>query len=119
MHLLVLIGVLFFSSYALALLGKAAFKPKPAPPDAFQQPTVPAGTAIPIVFGTFRVRPIMVGLYKTKLVESKITSNVAFGLPLGEVAIVPSGTIGRTTSGKVQRSATRLRYLRGEFLAVS
>jgi fatty-acyl-CoA synthase len=36
------------------------------------------------------------------------------GLYVDEVALVPSGTIGRTTSGKVQRAAMRLRYQRGE-----
>jgi fatty-acyl-CoA synthase len=38
-----------------------------------------------------------------------------FGLYVDDVAIVPAGTIGRTTSGKVQRAATRERYERGEF----
>jgi fatty-acyl-CoA synthase len=33
-----------------------------------------------------------------------------FGLYVDEVAVVPSGTVGRTTSGKVQRAATRRRY---------
>jgi acyl-CoA synthetase (AMP-forming)/AMP-acid ligase II len=33
-----------------------------------------------------------------------------FGLYVDEVAIVPSGTVGRTTSGKVQRAATRERW---------
>jgi fatty-acyl-CoA synthase len=33
-----------------------------------------------------------------------------FGLYVDEVALVPSGTVGRTTSGKVQRAATRARY---------
>jgi fatty-acyl-CoA synthase len=33
-----------------------------------------------------------------------------FGLYVDEVAIVPSGTIRRKTSGKVQRAATRARY---------
>jgi len=33
-----------------------------------------------------------------------------FGLYVDDVALVPSGTIGRTTSGKVQRAATRARY---------
>jgi acyl-CoA synthetase (AMP-forming)/AMP-acid ligase II len=37
-----------------------------------------------------------------------------FGLYVDEVAIVPSGTVGRTTSGKVQRAATKTRYERGE-----
>ena len=38
-----------------------------------------------------------------------------FGLYVDEVAIVPSGTVGRTTSGKVQRAATKERYARGEW----
>ena len=33
-----------------------------------------------------------------------------FGLYVDEIALVPSGTVGRTTSGKVQRAATRARY---------
>jgi fatty-acyl-CoA synthase len=37
------------------------------------------------------------------------------GLYVDEVAIVPSGTVRRTTSGKVQRLATKTRYERGEF----
>ena len=37
-----------------------------------------------------------------------------FGLYVDEVAVVRSGTVGRTTSGKVQRGATRARYERGE-----
>jgi fatty-acyl-CoA synthase len=37
-----------------------------------------------------------------------------FGLYVDEVAIVRSGTVGRTTSGKVQRAATKARYERGE-----
>jgi fatty-acyl-CoA synthase len=36
------------------------------------------------------------------------------GLYVDEVVLVPGGTIGRTTSGKVQRLATRTRYERGE-----
>ncbi|HMF97568.1 MAG TPA: fatty acyl-AMP ligase [Vicinamibacterales bacterium] len=38
-----------------------------------------------------------------------------FGLYVDEVAVVPSGTVGRTTSGKVQRAATKERYVRGEW----
>ena len=34
----------------------------------------------------------------------------AFGLYVNEVVSVPRGTIGRTTSGKVQRTATKSRY---------
>ena len=37
-----------------------------------------------------------------------------FGLPLGDVVLVPGGTIGRTTSGKVRRTALQASYLRGE-----
>jgi fatty-acyl-CoA synthase len=38
-----------------------------------------------------------------------------FGLYVDDIAVVRSGTVGRTTSGKVQRAATRSRYERGEF----
>jgi acyl-CoA synthetase (AMP-forming)/AMP-acid ligase II len=41
-----------------------------------------------------------------------------FGLYVDEVVLVPSGTVGRTTSGKVQRVATKTRYTSGE-LAVA
>jgi fatty-acyl-CoA synthase len=41
----------------------------------------------------------------------------AFGLYVDDVAIVPSGTVGRTTSGKVQRASTKARYERGELRA--
>ena len=37
-----------------------------------------------------------------------------FGLYVDDVVIVRSGTVGRTTSGKVQRAATKARYERGE-----
>jgi fatty-acyl-CoA synthase len=37
-----------------------------------------------------------------------------FGLYVDEIAIVRSGTVGRTTSGKVQRAATKARYESGE-----
>jgi fatty-acyl-CoA synthase len=40
----------------------------------------------------------------------------AFGLYVDDVALVPGGTVGRTTSGKVQRAATRARYERGELV---
>src|SRR5439155_13625027 len=36
-----------------------------------------------------------------------------FGLYVDEVVSVPSGSIGRTTSGKVQRALTKARYERG------
>ena len=40
-----------------------------------------------------------------------------FGLYVDEVAVVPSGKVGRTTSGKVQRASTKACYERGELLA--
>jgi fatty-acyl-CoA synthase len=40
-----------------------------------------------------------------------------FGLSVDVVAFVPAGTIGRTTSGKVQRGAAKARYSRGELIA--
>jgi fatty-acyl-CoA synthase len=36
------------------------------------------------------------------------------GLYVDDVVLVPSGTIGRTTSGKVQRASTKARFERGE-----
>ena len=36
-----------------------------------------------------------------------------FGLYVDDVVLVPNGTIGRTTSGKVRRAATRAQYLDG------
>ena len=41
-----------------------------------------------------------------------------FGLYVDEVVLVPSGMVGRTTSGKVQRAATKARYERGELTGV-
>jgi fatty-acyl-CoA synthase len=37
-----------------------------------------------------------------------------FGVYVDDVVLVPSGTVGRTTSGKVRRAATRAQYERGE-----
>jgi acyl-CoA synthetase (AMP-forming)/AMP-acid ligase II len=37
-----------------------------------------------------------------------------FGLYVDDVALVPRGTVARTTSGKVQRAATKARYEKGE-----
>ena len=39
------------------------------------------------------------------------------GLYVDDVVFVPSGAIGRTTSGKVQRAATKARFERGELAA--
>jgi fatty-acyl-CoA synthase len=41
------------------------------------------------------------------------------GLYVDDVVLVPSGAIGRTTSGKVQRAATKARYQRGELIGES
>lgn len=40
-----------------------------------------------------------------------------FGLYVDDVAVVASGQVGRTTSGKVQRASTKACYERGELLA--
>jgi fatty-acyl-CoA synthase len=42
-----------------------------------------------------------------------------FGLFVDVVAVVPGGTVGRTTSGKVQRALTRARYERGELVGLA
>ena len=39
-----------------------------------------------------------------------------FGLYVDDIVLVPSGTVGRTTSGKVQRAATKARYERDQLL---
>jgi long chain fatty acid CoA FadD26 len=39
-----------------------------------------------------------------------------FGLYVDDVAVVASGKVGRTTSGKVQRASTKAEYERGELL---
>jgi fatty-acyl-CoA synthase len=39
-----------------------------------------------------------------------------FGLYVDEIRLVPSGTVGRTTSGKVQRAATKGRYQSGDLM---
>ena len=38
------------------------------------------------------------------------------GLPVDEVVLARNGTVVRTTSGKVQRSAIKARYERGELV---
>jgi fatty-acyl-CoA synthase len=40
------------------------------------------------------------------------------GLSVDDVVLVPSGTVARTTSGKVQRAAIKARYERGELVGV-
>ena len=42
-----------------------------------------------------------------------------FGLYVHDVVCVPSGAIGRTTSGKLQRAAAKRSYLSGEFAPVA
>ena len=41
-------------------------------------------------------------------------SAISAGCYVDDVVVVRSGTVGRTTSGKVQRAATKARYERGE-----
>jgi fatty-acyl-CoA synthase len=48
----------------------------------------------------------------TDLIRRRIVD--LFGLLVDDVVLVPRGTVARTTSGKVRRAATKLRYERGE-----
>jgi fatty-acyl-CoA synthase len=56
------------------------------------------------------------GAVDVGLLTQSIRQRVAdvCGLYVDEVVLVPSGTIGRTTSGKLQRLATRTQYENGE-----
>ncbi|MFJ6739819.1 fatty acyl-AMP ligase [Streptomyces sp. NPDC091279] len=47
-------------------------------------------------------------------VQMKQTAAREFGVPIGAVALVRPAGVGRTTSGKVQRSAMRAQYVAGE-----
>ncbi len=60
------------------------------------------------------------GLAESESIVDAVRRRVsdAFGLYVDEVVCVPAGTIGRTTSGKLQRTAAKLAYLRGEFTPV-
>ena len=53
------------------------------------------------------------------IAEIRRTVGNLFGLPLGDVVLVPGGTIGRTTSGKVRRTALQTAYLRGELASTA
>ena len=52
----------------------------------------------------------------TEAVRRRISD--AFGLYVDDVVCIPAGTIGRTTSGKLQRAAAKRAYERGEFAPV-
>ncbi len=56
------------------------------------------------------------GTVPAAVLTEKIRQEIGdlFGLYVDDVAVVPSGTVSRTTSGKVQRAATKARYERGE-----
>jgi len=53
------------------------------------------------------------------VVEIRRSVSDLFGLAVGDVMLVPGGTIGRTTSGKVRRAAVRSSYERGELTGVA
>jgi fatty-acyl-CoA synthase len=82
-----------------------------------------------VAFGTMQIgahdRVVIVaepsGTVPAEILTETIRRRVAAvcGLHVDEVVLVPSGTIGRTTSGKLQRTATKGRYERGEFSAAS
>jgi acyl-CoA synthetase (AMP-forming)/AMP-acid ligase II len=52
------------------------------------------------------------GTVAAEMLQESIRRQVSdlFGLYVDEIALVPSGTVGRTTSGKVRRSETRAKY---------
>ncbi|PWT86412.1 MAG: hypothetical protein C5B57_01135 [Blastocatellia bacterium] len=82
-----------------------------------------------VAFGTMRMgahdRVVIVaepsGTVSAQILTETIRHRIAAacGLHVDEVVLVPRGTIGRTTSGKPQRAATKARYERGEFSAAS
>src|SRR5262249_49887174 len=82
-----------------------------------------------VAFGTMQIdahdRVVIVaepsGRVPAEVLTETIRRRIAAvcGLHVDEVVLVPSGTIGRTTSGKLQRSATKARYERGEFSAAT
>jgi acyl-CoA synthetase (AMP-forming)/AMP-acid ligase II len=41
--------------------------------------------------------------------------SIAHGLRLDQLVLVPPGSVPRTSSGKVSRSACRIAFLRGEY----
>lgn len=73
-----------------------------------------------VAFGTIeagrRDRVVIVaepnGTVAAEILQESIRRQVSdlFGLYVDEIALVPSGTVGRTTSGKVRRSETRAKY---------
>jgi fatty-acyl-CoA synthase len=52
------------------------------------------------------------GIALTAAIRQQVSD--LFGIYVDDVVLVPSGTVGRTTSGKVQRTATKARYERGQ-----
>jgi len=61
------------------------------------------------------------GRVPTDAVEAEVRRRVllATGLAVHEVVLAPKGTIGRTTSGKLQRAELRDRYAAGTLLQAS
>jgi hypothetical protein len=55
-------------------------KQKPAPPDAFQNPKTASGLAIPVLYGTWRLRPIITWFGGTQLHEVKKSTTFLGGL---------------------------------------
>jgi len=76
-----------------------------------------------VAFGTIeagrRDRVVIVaepnGTVAAEILQESIRRQVSdlFGLYVDEIALVPSGTVGRTTSGKVRRAETRARFEAG------
>ena len=70
----------------------------------------------PPALGPRRAAPRSRGTVAADVLTETIRREIGalFGLYVDEVAVVRSGTVGRTTSGKVQRAATKARYESGE-----
>ena len=51
-----------------------------------------------------------------KVISRKVTEDI--GVPPRDVVLVPPGTIPKTSSGKLQRSACRASYQAGEYQTV-
>jgi fatty-acyl-CoA synthase len=77
-----------------------------------------------VAFGVSQIgradRVVLVVEPKGTITSSALTDSIRrrisdlFGLYVDEVALVPAGAVGRTTSGKIQRASTKAQYERGQ-----
>jgi hypothetical protein len=79
------IGIMFvlgLASRAINAAIQALKATRPSPPSPFQNPLVPAGTPIPVVYGTRRVSPITTWFFGAKLAETNILQSKVAGFPV-------------------------------------